>query len=126
MKYLVTIAAGILMGLMLAGILFLVIRLPAGKPIELLPAPTEAPIGVHVIGAVPRPGLYNFLEDARVQDAIDAAGGLLAAADVDALNLAAVLGREFDFDTLAAASELDEDTLIEALETVDPALIEFE
>jgi len=39
----------------------------------------------------------------------------------DALNLAAVLGREFDFDTLAAASELDEDTLIEALETAEQA-----
>jgi predicted Ser/Thr protein kinase len=34
----------------------------------------------------------------------------------DTLRLAAVLGREFDFDTLAAASELDEDALIEALE----------
>jgi predicted ATPase len=39
----------------------------------------------------------------------------------DALNLAAILGREFDFDTLAAASELDEDTLIEALEMAEGA-----
>ena len=41
--------------------------------------------------AVPRPGLYEFPEGARVQDAIDAAGGLLAEANVDALNLAALL-----------------------------------
>lgn len=39
----------------------------------------------------------------------------------DALNLAAVLGREFDFDTLAEASELDEDTLIEVLEAAEDA-----
>jgi len=39
----------------------------------------------------------------------------------DTLNLAAVLGREFDFDTLAAASELDEDTLINALEAAEQA-----
>ena len=98
MKYLVTIAGGILMGLLLAGILFLVIRLPAGKPIELLPAPTEAPIGVHVIGAVPRPGLYELPEDSRVQDAVDAAGGLLSQADPDQINLAAILedGQQID------------------------------
>lgn len=43
----------------------------------------------------------------------------------DTLNLAAVLGREFDFDTLAEASELDEETLIEALEAAeDNQLIE--
>jgi len=39
----------------------------------------------------------------------------------DTLNLAAVLGREFDFDTLAEASDLDEDTLIDALETAEDA-----
>ncbi len=98
MKYLVTIAAGILMGLVLAGILFLVIRLPAGKPIELVPAPTEAPIAVHVIGAVPRPGLYELPEGSRVQDAVDAAGGLLSEADPDQINLAAILedGQQLD------------------------------
>lgn len=34
----------------------------------------------------------------------------------ETLQLAAILGREFDFDTLADASELEEDTLIEGLE----------
>ncbi len=62
------------------------------------PAPTSAPIAVHVIGAVPRPGLYEFPEGARVQDAIDAAGGMLAVANPDALNLAALLadGQQLD------------------------------
>ncbi len=39
----------------------------------------------------------------------------------DTLNLAAILGREFDYDTLAEASDLDEDTLINALETAEDA-----
>jgi ABC-type oligopeptide transport system substrate-binding subunit len=39
----------------------------------------------------------------------------------ETLRLAAVLGREFDFDTLAEASELNEDALIDALESADQA-----
>ncbi len=39
----------------------------------------------------------------------------------ETLRLAAILGREFDFDTLAEASELDEDALIEALEGAERA-----
>jgi type II secretory pathway predicted ATPase ExeA len=39
----------------------------------------------------------------------------------DTLRLAAVLGREFDFDTLQAMSDLSEDTLIEALEIAQRA-----
>jgi ABC-type oligopeptide transport system substrate-binding subunit len=39
----------------------------------------------------------------------------------ETLQLAAVLGREFDFDTLAQASELDEDTLLDTLESAERA-----
>jgi tetratricopeptide (TPR) repeat protein len=39
----------------------------------------------------------------------------------ETFNLAAILGREFDFDTLLEASDLDEDTLIDALETGEQA-----
>ena len=39
----------------------------------------------------------------------------------DTLRLAAILGREFDFDTLKQASEQDEDTLIASLETAERA-----
>ncbi|HEY42719.1 MAG TPA: AAA family ATPase [Anaerolineae bacterium] len=37
----------------------------------------------------------------------------------ETLQMASILGREFDFDTLAEASELDEDALIEALEKAE-------
>jgi competence protein ComEA len=45
-------------------------------------------IVVHVLGAVRHPGLVRLPENARVQDAIDAAGGLTNRADPDELNLA--------------------------------------
>lgn len=91
MKSALYVLIGVIAGFALAGLLLFVSRAPAGQPIVLQPAPTKAPIAVHVTGAVPRPGLYEFAEGARVQDAIDAAGGLLASANADALNLAALL-----------------------------------
>jgi len=45
----------------------------------------------------------------------------LSADSQETLRLAAVLGREFDFDILAEASELDEDALIEAVENAEQA-----
>jgi competence protein ComEA len=82
---------GVMAGFALAGMLMFISRAPSGDPIVLQPAPTKEPIAVHIIGAVPRPGLYEFAEGARIQDAINAAGGLLASASVDAINLAALL-----------------------------------
>jgi competence protein ComEA len=53
------------------------------------PTPTAAPLRFHVIGAVNVPGVYTLPPGACVQDAIQAAGGASAEADLMRLNLAA-------------------------------------
>jgi len=55
------------------------------------PSPTPALLVIHVAGAVLRPGVYALDEHSRVNDAIEAAGGLAPNADEAALNLAAPL-----------------------------------
>lgn len=91
MKNVLYSLVGVMAGFALAGLLLFISRAPAGEPIMLQPAPTKEPIAVHIIGAVPRPGLYEFAEGARIQDAINAAGGLLTSANVETINLAALL-----------------------------------
>lgn len=46
---------------------------------------------VHVAGAVKAPGLYSLPVGSRVADAVEAAGGPTAKADIDLLNLAGLL-----------------------------------
>lgn len=82
---------GVLIGLVLGGLLWIVVRAPRGNGVALQPPPTTAPLIVDVAGAVPRPGVYEFAEGARVKDAVQAAGGLLAEADKSSINLAAPL-----------------------------------
>ena len=48
----------------------------------------ETEIYVHVCGCVKKPGVYRLHFGARTQEAIDAAGGLTAEADVTGLNRA--------------------------------------
>jgi competence protein ComEA len=82
---------GVLGGLLGAGIILLVSSQPRGSAVQLQPAPTAAPIMVHVSGSVLKPGVYALPHASRVQDAIQAAGGLLPAADDQIMNLAAPL-----------------------------------
>ena len=74
MKNVLYVLLGVFVGFLLGGVMLFVSRKPAGEPIVLRAAPTSAPIKVHVVGAVPRPDVYELLEGARVQDALDAAG----------------------------------------------------
>jgi competence protein ComEA len=82
------IVVGILAG---TGVLWLVTRPPRGEPVRLLPAPTPAPIMVYVSGSVMKPGIYTLPYGSRVNDAIQAAGGLNADANSQAINLAEIL-----------------------------------
>jgi competence protein ComEA len=61
---------------------------PADEP---TPADESGPVVVHVAGAVVAPGVYELVPGTRVRDAVAAAGGPTPLADVDALNLAALV-----------------------------------
>ena len=98
----IALGAGLAVVVLLGGVLLL---RPAPAPPEVsLPfASTTAPsvstttttaplaVVVHVAGAVVAPGLHKLSPGARVADAIEAAGGLLAGADEARINLAAPL-----------------------------------
>ena len=84
-------AAGILLGLFFAALVWVVARNPSGEAVTLRPVPTDKPIVVHITGAVPRPGVYALPQGARIQDGISAAGGFLAEADKTNINLAQLL-----------------------------------
>ena len=83
--------AGLLVGLLSTGLLLLLTSRPRGQPVQLLPPPTPLPLRVHVSGAVSSPGVYELAQGSIVEQAIEAAGGSLTAADLGSLNLAAPL-----------------------------------
>jgi len=106
LKSILYLASGILFGLFLAALVWVVARNPSGEAVILRPAPTEKPVIVYITGAVPRPGVYALPKNARVQDAISAAGGFLAEAEKSQINLAALLedGEKLDIPYLEGAS----------------------
>ena len=53
--------------------------------------PTPEPAVVQVVGEVRAPGVYELNLDARVLDAIDAAGGMTENAAIESINLAATV-----------------------------------
>jgi len=83
--------------LVIGGIIVLIIRAPKPAPIEILPppptavpspSPTPWPLRVYVSGAVLRPDVYEIPHGAIAKDAIAAAGGATAEADLEAVNMA--------------------------------------
>ncbi|HUM67227.1 MAG TPA: hypothetical protein PLK31_00080, partial [Chloroflexota bacterium] len=75
----------------------------------------------HAGGAWRRADLQTIFIPPGVRSAILARVERLPAEAQDTLRLAAVLGREFDFEMLAAASDQDEENLIAALEPAERA-----
>lgn len=111
--------SGILLGLFLAALVWVVARQPSGEAVTLRPVPTDKPIVVHITGAVPRPGVYALPQGARVQDGISAAGGFLAEADKTNINLAQPLddGEKLDILFIEGASPVLATPVPEVVET---------
>ena len=82
----------VLAGAAVLGLVFFVLRQREGPPpLELQvgdATSSNAEIMVHVAGAVAAPGVYALHEGDRVVDAVEAAGGPSADADLVTLNLA--------------------------------------
>ena len=91
----VAIAMVAILGAVFAGIYGRSRMVGAPEPAEVyVPAstePTPSTIYVHVAGAVLHPDVYPLQADARVWNAVQAAGGFLANAEQTAVNLAAPL-----------------------------------
>lgn len=75
------------------------VRTPAGEPlIVALPTPgatesadSASEVKVYITGAVLRPGVYSVTRESRLEDLVQAAGGLTIDADREKINLASVL-----------------------------------
>lgn len=90
----------LLLALTVIGVYALIVKTPKPEPIQIIeatpppsaeavyPTPTALPIFVHVVGEVASPGVYQFSGDARVVDAVRAAGGLTTLANPEMINLA--------------------------------------
>jgi competence protein ComEA len=69
-----TAAFGVVIGLLAAGLLWLVGSPPRGEPVRLVSPPSPAPLIVQVSGAVAHPGVYSLPVGSRLGDALQAAG----------------------------------------------------
>ena len=92
------LAAGILGAVVVSVAALVLVRPPAPQIVVQQPSPRPAGsppvpalIVVHLSGEISAPGVYHLPLGARVDDAVRAAGGVTAEADVNRLNLAARL-----------------------------------
>lgn len=87
----------LLVGGVIATVVFLINGMTTAKSVEVSSAPTisadrvvvkPATIYVHIVGEIESPGIYELESGSRLMDAIFAAGGLTGKADQASVNLA--------------------------------------
>ena len=87
-----SIVLSALVAVIVVGLVILVLQRRGGpQPLEIRfddPALDGVAIEVYVTGAVQKPGVYPLHEGDRIEDALAAAGGATADADLDSINLA--------------------------------------
>jgi|WetSurMetagenome_2_1015567.scaffolds.fasta_scaffold540393_1 competence protein ComEA len=82
---------GLLSALLASGLILLISSQPRGNPVILIPPPTPSPIYVDISGEVNSPGLYSIPKNSRLENVIEAAGGLTGEADNSRINLAEIV-----------------------------------
>ncbi|MBN2388070.1 MAG: ComEA family DNA-binding protein [Anaerolineales bacterium] len=112
---------GILIGLLAAAIIWTAARPPVGEAVTLLPTPTEQPVTVYITGAVATPGVYSLPQGSRIVDAVEAAGGFVAGAEEDRINLASALrdGMQIDVPGVPVTSRVSSERVNINTATVD-------
>ena len=88
MKAILNITYGVLIGLLAAGVIWLIVSPARGEEVTLLPTATPGLLTGYVSGAIATPGVYTLPEGSRVEAAVKAAGGLAPGAEVNNINLA--------------------------------------
>ncbi len=91
-RYRVHIVGSLSFVVVLAGAIAYV-RRPTPQPVEIIepspsPSPTVCQLAVYVTGAVVNPGVVYLPEGSRIEEALAAAGGPTADADLNRVNLA--------------------------------------
>ena len=109
MKGFLNLIYGVLIGLAASGIIWIAASQPRGQGVVLLPTPTSASLVVYVSGAVVNPGVYHLPVGSRVGDAVNAAGGVAPNAEVEFINLAALLmdGQQIDIPGLGGTEHIN-------------------
>jgi competence protein ComEA len=84
---------GVLVSLLVLAGVVMYMRRPTPQPIEIVepspsPIPTPVQIAVYITGAVVNPGVHYLPEGSRIEEALQAAGGPTAEADLNRINLA--------------------------------------
>lgn len=117
-----------MLGLLIAGGVWVAAHPPQGDSVILQPPPTPELIHVNVVGAVLNPGLYELDKNSRVGDVVEAAGGLVAEANINDLNLAARVENEEELNVpFTAGSVLDEEQYsIVVMESTPSVLVGIE
>jgi competence protein ComEA len=82
---------GIIIGAVILAAIFIISLPDRMTPLIILPTVTFSPFQVYVVGAVKIPGVVQLSRNSRIQDAINASGGVLDDADLAQLNLAALV-----------------------------------
>lgn len=90
-NFLIHLGYGIILGLLAAAGILLATGKPRSNPVMLLPTAALTNLTIDISGEVAKPGVYLLPPNSHILDAVQAAGGLLADADVNTINMAAEL-----------------------------------